>query len=94
MEITVVILVRDRCPRGKGNLPRLPIRTNIVRLATPSMGIQMGAVTGTDIQKESQKQTKPSTGWKRQSQTKAKVSQSQKINPDKVKGQPSEENIT
>ncbi|GJU21357.1 hypothetical protein Tco_1154699 [Tanacetum coccineum] len=44
-EITVVILVRDRCPRGKGNLPRLPIRTNIVRLATPSMGIQTGAVT-------------------------------------------------
>ncbi|GJU03687.1 hypothetical protein Tco_1114025 [Tanacetum coccineum] len=37
-EITVVILVRDRCPRGKDNLPRLPIRTNIVRLATPSMG--------------------------------------------------------
>ncbi|GJS81656.1 retrovirus-related pol polyprotein from transposon TNT 1-94 [Tanacetum coccineum] len=36
-EITVVILVRDRCPRGKDNLPRLPIRTNIVRLATPSM---------------------------------------------------------
>ncbi|GJR76761.1 hypothetical protein Tco_0089126 [Tanacetum coccineum] len=29
-EITVVILVRDRCPRGKGNLPRLPIRTNIL----------------------------------------------------------------
>ncbi|GJV55277.1 reverse transcriptase domain-containing protein [Tanacetum coccineum] len=24
-EITVVILVRDRCPRGKDNLPRLPI---------------------------------------------------------------------
>ncbi|GJY24868.1 hypothetical protein Tco_0398526 [Tanacetum coccineum] len=44
-EITVVILVRDRCPRGKGNLPRLPIRTNIVRLATPSMGIPTGAVT-------------------------------------------------
>ncbi|GJU24771.1 putative ribonuclease H-like domain-containing protein [Tanacetum coccineum] len=44
-EITVVILVRDRCPRGKDNLPRLPIRTNIVRLATPSMGIQTGAVT-------------------------------------------------
>ncbi|GJZ18352.1 hypothetical protein Tco_0554475 [Tanacetum coccineum] len=44
-KITVVILVRDRCPRGKGNLPRLPIRTNIVRLATPSMGIQTGAVT-------------------------------------------------
>ncbi|GJT33605.1 hypothetical protein Tco_0924024 [Tanacetum coccineum] len=38
VEITVVILVRDRCPRGKGNLPRLPIRTNIVRLATPSIG--------------------------------------------------------
>ncbi|GJY77396.1 ribonuclease H-like domain-containing protein [Tanacetum coccineum] len=37
-EITVVILVRDRCPRGKGNLPRLPIRTNIIRLATPSIG--------------------------------------------------------
>ncbi|GJX83022.1 putative ribonuclease H-like domain-containing protein [Tanacetum coccineum] len=34
-KITVVILVRDRCPRGKDNLPRLPIRTNIVRLATP-----------------------------------------------------------
>ncbi|GJX08237.1 hypothetical protein Tco_0196169 [Tanacetum coccineum] len=36
----------------------------------------------TDIQekeqKESQKQTKPSTGWKRQSQSEAKVSQSQK----------------
>ncbi|GKA23832.1 hypothetical protein Tco_0709865 [Tanacetum coccineum] len=30
LEITVVILVRDRCPRGKDNLPRLPIRTNIV----------------------------------------------------------------
>ncbi|GKC65133.1 hypothetical protein Tco_1097731 [Tanacetum coccineum] len=45
MEITVVILVRDRCPRGKDNLPRLPIRTNIVRLATPSMGIPTGAVT-------------------------------------------------
>ncbi|GJT60185.1 hypothetical protein Tco_1003718 [Tanacetum coccineum] len=30
-EITVVILVRDRCPRGKDNLPRLPIRTNIER---------------------------------------------------------------
>ncbi|GJS79252.1 hypothetical protein Tco_0729133 [Tanacetum coccineum] len=44
-KITVVILVRDRCPRGKGNLPRLPIRTNIVCLATPSMGIQTGAVT-------------------------------------------------
>ncbi|GJW63742.1 hypothetical protein Tco_0115626 [Tanacetum coccineum] len=44
-KITVVILVRDRCPRGKDNLPRLPIRTNIVRLATPSMGIQTGAVT-------------------------------------------------
>ncbi|GKC87602.1 hypothetical protein Tco_1148251, partial [Tanacetum coccineum] len=44
-EITVVILVRDRCPRGKGNLPRLPIRINIVRLATPSMGIPTGAVT-------------------------------------------------
>ncbi|GJY58973.1 hypothetical protein Tco_0458865 [Tanacetum coccineum] len=44
-EITVVILVRDRCPRGKGNLPRLPIRTNIVRLATPSIGIPTGAVT-------------------------------------------------
>ncbi|GKA29560.1 hypothetical protein Tco_0715805 [Tanacetum coccineum] len=29
-KITVVILVRDRCPRGKGNLPRLPIRSNIV----------------------------------------------------------------
>ncbi|GJU13950.1 integrase, catalytic region, zinc finger, CCHC-type containing protein [Tanacetum coccineum] len=29
-------------------------------------------------QKESQKQTKPSTGWKRQSQSEAKVSQSQK----------------
>ncbi|GKB58757.1 hypothetical protein Tco_0914943, partial [Tanacetum coccineum] len=42
-KITVVILVRDRCPRGKGNFPRLPIRTNIVRLATPSMGIQTGA---------------------------------------------------
>ncbi|GJR26849.1 retrovirus-related pol polyprotein from transposon TNT 1-94 [Tanacetum coccineum] len=44
-EITVVILVRDRCPRGKDNLPRLPIRTNIVRLATPSMGIQREAVS-------------------------------------------------
>ncbi|GJV93609.1 hypothetical protein Tco_1541422 [Tanacetum coccineum] len=39
-EITVVILVRDRCPRGKDNLPRLPIRTNIVRLATPSIGVE------------------------------------------------------
>ncbi|GJW18186.1 ribonuclease H-like domain-containing protein [Tanacetum coccineum] len=28
-KITVVILVRDRCPRGKDNLPRLPIRTNM-----------------------------------------------------------------
>ncbi|GJV21902.1 hypothetical protein Tco_1370922 [Tanacetum coccineum] len=37
-KIIVVILVRDRCPRGKGNLARLPIRTNIVRLATPSIG--------------------------------------------------------
>ncbi|GKE17284.1 putative reverse transcriptase domain-containing protein, partial [Tanacetum coccineum] len=44
-EITVVILVRDRCPRGKDNLPRLPIRTNIVRLATASMVIQTGAFT-------------------------------------------------
>ncbi|GKD49856.1 hypothetical protein Tco_1278832 [Tanacetum coccineum] len=34
--------------------------------------------TGTDIQKQSQKTTKPSTGWKRQSQIEAKVSQSQK----------------
>ncbi|GJT12124.1 retrovirus-related pol polyprotein from transposon TNT 1-94 [Tanacetum coccineum] len=46
----------------------------------------------TDIQekeqKESQKQTKPSTKWKRQSQTEAKVSQSQKANPDKVKSRP------
>ncbi|GJW34961.1 hypothetical protein Tco_0057881 [Tanacetum coccineum] len=44
-KITVVILVRDRCPCGKGNLPRLPIRTNIVRLATPNMGLQIEAVT-------------------------------------------------
>ncbi|GJV68455.1 putative ribonuclease H-like domain-containing protein [Tanacetum coccineum] len=43
-KITVVILVMDRCPHGKDNLPRLPIRSNIVRLATPSMGIQTGAV--------------------------------------------------
>ncbi|GKE59161.1 hypothetical protein Tco_1498346, partial [Tanacetum coccineum] len=40
------------------------------------------------------KMTKPSTGWKRQSQIEAKVSQSQKVNPDKVKSQPSEENTT
>ncbi|GJR90994.1 hypothetical protein Tco_0215005 [Tanacetum coccineum] len=44
-KITVVILVRDRFPRGRGNLPRLPIKKNIVHLATPSMGIQTGAVT-------------------------------------------------
>ncbi|GJV36479.1 putative ribonuclease H-like domain-containing protein [Tanacetum coccineum] len=41
-------------------------------------------------QKESQKQTKPSTEWKRQSQIEAKVSQSQKVNPDKVKSQPND----
>ncbi|GJU04704.1 hypothetical protein Tco_1121134 [Tanacetum coccineum] len=35
----------DRLSRGKGNLPRSSIRTNIMRLATPSMGIPMGAVT-------------------------------------------------
>ncbi|GKC47324.1 hypothetical protein Tco_1065046 [Tanacetum coccineum] len=40
------------------------------------------------------KTTKPSTEWKRQSQIEAKVSQSQKVNPDKVKSQPSEENTT
>ncbi|GJR01515.1 hypothetical protein Tco_0524499 [Tanacetum coccineum] len=44
-EITVVTLVRDRYLRGKGNLPRLPIISNIVRLATSSTGIQTGAVT-------------------------------------------------
>ncbi|GJX49009.1 hypothetical protein Tco_0275854 [Tanacetum coccineum] len=33
------------CPRGKDNLPRLSIRTNIVRLATPGTSIQTGAVT-------------------------------------------------
>nr|GEV27887.1 hypothetical protein [Tanacetum cinerariifolium] len=33
-KITVVILVRDRCPRGKGNLPRLSIISNIVHLDT------------------------------------------------------------
>ncbi|GJY68228.1 hypothetical protein Tco_0471210 [Tanacetum coccineum] len=37
-KITVAILVRDRCPRGRGNFPMLPIKTNIVRLATPSIG--------------------------------------------------------
>ncbi|GKA28108.1 hypothetical protein Tco_0714276 [Tanacetum coccineum] len=41
-----------------------------------------------------QKRQKPSTGWKRQSQIEAKVSQSQKVNPNKVKSQPSEENTT
>ncbi|GJX36831.1 hypothetical protein Tco_0248388 [Tanacetum coccineum] len=45
-------------------------------------------------QKESKEQTKPSTGWKRQSQIVAKVSQSQKVNPEEVKSQPSEENTT
>ncbi|GKA69556.1 hypothetical protein Tco_0775620 [Tanacetum coccineum] len=45
-KITVVILVRDRCPRGKDNLPRLPIRTNIVRLATASMGVSHAVVGG------------------------------------------------
>ncbi|GKC65734.1 hypothetical protein Tco_1098332 [Tanacetum coccineum] len=44
--------------------------------------------------KNKAKTTKPSTGWKRQSQIEAKVSQSQKVNPDKVKSQPSEENTT
>ncbi|GKB57828.1 hypothetical protein Tco_0914014 [Tanacetum coccineum] len=51
----------------------------------------------TDIQekdKKKAKRTKPSTEWKRQSQIEAKVSQSQKVNPDKVKSQPSEENTT
>ncbi|GJX58216.1 hypothetical protein Tco_0289606 [Tanacetum coccineum] len=41
-EITIVILVRDRCPRGKGNLPRLPIRTNINVFVYTSMGIHIG----------------------------------------------------
>ncbi|GKB29803.1 hypothetical protein Tco_0869204 [Tanacetum coccineum] len=44
--------------------------------------------------KNKAKTTKPSTGWKRQSQIEAKVSQSQKVNPDKVKSQPSHENTT
>ncbi|GJS34227.1 hypothetical protein Tco_0532609 [Tanacetum coccineum] len=43
--------------------------------------------------KRKPKTTKPSTEWKRQSQIEAKVSQSQKVNPDKVKSQPSEEKI-
>ncbi|GJZ09715.1 hypothetical protein Tco_0543998 [Tanacetum coccineum] len=30
LEITIVILVRDRCLCGKDNLPRLPVRTNIL----------------------------------------------------------------
>nr|GEV48342.1 hypothetical protein [Tanacetum cinerariifolium] len=34
-KITVVILVRDRCSRGKGNMPRLSIESNILRLDTP-----------------------------------------------------------
>ncbi|GKF96619.1 hypothetical protein Tco_0292440 [Tanacetum coccineum] len=41
-------------------------------------GNRFGKGRGTDIQKESQKRPNQSTGWKRQSQSKAKVSQSQK----------------
>ncbi|GKE07695.1 hypothetical protein Tco_1411246, partial [Tanacetum coccineum] len=50
----------------------------------------------TDItqKEEKQSQKRQSTGWKRQSQIEAKVSQIQKVNPDKVKSQPSEENTT
>ncbi|GJZ88582.1 hypothetical protein Tco_0660364, partial [Tanacetum coccineum] len=52
--------------------------------------------TETDIQEKDEKQSqkRQSTGWKRQSQIEAKVSQIQKVNPDKVKSQPSEENTT
>ncbi|GKF94170.1 putative reverse transcriptase domain-containing protein [Tanacetum coccineum] len=42
-------------------------------------------------QEESQKTTKPSTGWKRKSQIEAKV---RKSTQKKVKSQPSEENTT
>ncbi|GJW40332.1 hypothetical protein Tco_0066177 [Tanacetum coccineum] len=51
----------------------------------------------TDIQEKDEKQSQKQQNqaeWKRQSQIEAKVSQSQKVNPDKVKSQPSEENTT
>ncbi|GJW73551.1 reverse transcriptase domain-containing protein [Tanacetum coccineum] len=64
----------------------------------PSVDKIKEVIQETDIQekddKAKPKMTKPSTEWKRQSQIEAKVSQSQKVNPDKVKSQPSEENTT
>ncbi|GKE57320.1 hypothetical protein Tco_1496505 [Tanacetum coccineum] len=39
MDITVVTLVEEQMCPWKGNLPKLPIESNIVRLATTSIGI-------------------------------------------------------
>ncbi|GJV00291.1 hypothetical protein Tco_1329561 [Tanacetum coccineum] len=86
----------DRIPRNSILSFDDMMRKFISKYFPPSM------VTGNGYsrkgQEETQKQTKPSTEWKRQSQIDAKVSQSQKVNrkvnPDKVKSQPNEENTT
>ncbi|GJY69501.1 zinc finger BED domain-containing protein RICESLEEPER 2 [Tanacetum coccineum] len=51
-----------------------------IPLSDEKIALDAASSEGTDIQEESQKQTKPSTEWKRQSQIEAKVSQSQKVN--------------
>ncbi|GJZ16221.1 hypothetical protein Tco_0551898 [Tanacetum coccineum] len=45
MDITVATLVEEQMSSWKGNLPKLPIESNIVRLATTSIGIPTGVVT-------------------------------------------------
>ncbi|GJV73084.1 hypothetical protein Tco_1493079 [Tanacetum coccineum] len=42
-KITVVTLVEEQMSPWKGNLPKLPIESNIVRLATTSIGAGLGS---------------------------------------------------
>ncbi|GJT42785.1 hypothetical protein Tco_0951500 [Tanacetum coccineum] len=73
---------RDEMP------PKIPSKfvKSLTSRALTLLGPFSSSVKGTDVRKESQKQTKPSTEWKRQSQIKVKRGEKKRVNETQCRG--------